>query len=517
MLETINKNIISKLLNDCDIVRFTKYNDPNPFKNFPIENNNFISNFDICDGPLLKKVFRLINNDSYQYQNVDRFKSIKPSMENINTTNYIIKRNKYLINELKKITNSTCNFNINCNLNDAIEKLNNQTNYAKINKYFINKYNTKFINGLFSIIPDEILNLILSNSNVEDLNKLIFVNKYFYGSIINKINTNYFDNIIDTHLHNYNSYMLVGYNNKLLALQHKKYYKKYYKFLDLDIDELFSENLFENIENKLYLKLSYGIYIGIENKDKYELIMIPQYNKKYLIYIKYISNKISFSLITKKYKYFLSINEFGKLYQFTKINDIVKLKGSINTRKYYDMTIKKYNSLKGIVNCKYEKFDAIGYIHNMYGNKIYRVSYCGVINYTDQYEYGIMIYTNNNIYIGTFTDNIHDDFGTLFYNNGDKYTGDFYEGLKEGYGIMEYKNGDVYYGEWENNKKDGVGTYIEYNGRQYKSYWINNIEDCDNRKYFISPRQIINNFKKFDAKKNLTLLLKSCSCYNPKI
>lgn len=52
------------------------------------------------------------------------------------------------------------------------------------------------------------------------------------------------------------------------------------------------------------------------------------------------------------------------------------------------------------------------------------------------------------------------------------YDGDFHDDKKEGNGIMLYSNNDRYIGEWRNNKR-GFGILTLSNGEICESQWIN--------------------------------------------
>lgn len=55
------------------------------------------------------------------------------------------------------------------------------------------------------------------------------------------------------------------------------------------------------------------------------------------------------------------------------------------------------------------------------------------------------------------------------YEEKGKYTGDRNKnGEKDGFGTMMFSNGDVYTGSWHNNKKDGQGKYTYSNKDVYE-------------------------------------------------
>jgi hypothetical protein len=61
---------------------------------------------------------------------------------------------------------------------------------------------------------------------------------------------------------------------------------------------------------------------------------------------------------------------------------------------------------------------------------------------------------------------------TLIYGNGDCYTGYANDYHPEGYGVMRYSNQDVYTGEWVDGKRSGEGCFISADGKEeYVGIW----------------------------------------------
>lgn len=76
----------------------------------------------------------------------------------------------------------------------------------------------------------------------------------------------------------------------------------------------------------------------------------------------------------------------------------------------------------------------------------------------------------NEIYIGSFVDNLYSDSGTLITDTG-KYIGLFKNGVCTSYGMMIYKNNDIYVGYWYNGKRSTFGKLKYANGDYYSGTW----------------------------------------------
>lgn len=104
---------------------------------------------------------------------------------------------------------------------------------------------------------------------------------------------------------------------------------------------------------------------------------------------------------------------------------------------------------------------------------------------------GVLLYENNNKYVGVFQDGLPHGLGTLFYPDGRRYTGEWVNGKREGGGVMVFSDGHLQRGLWRNNKMirpvqieksinlsrkgcikgncvDGEGTYVAYDGSTYQ-------------------------------------------------
>lgn len=83
----------------------------------------------------------------------------------------------------------------------------------------------------------------------------------------------------------------------------------------------------------------------------------------------------------------------------------------------------------------------------------------------------------------------------MIYSNGDIYEGSWLNDLKHGYGILEKKNGDKYYGHWNIGLKEGQGYYYySSTGKIYLGEWhedaprcgiFTDVDDESNKKVFI--------------------------------
>ena len=58
-----------------------------------------------------------------------------------------------------------------------------------------------------------------------------------------------------------------------------------------------------------------------------------------------------------------------------------------------------------------------------------------------------MKYTNEDLYIGNWVNEIKNGNGVIIYRNGDQYEGNWINGVKEGKGLMKYINGNELEGE----------------------------------------------------------------------
>lgn len=56
-------------------------------------------------------------------------------------------------------------------------------------------------------------------------------------------------------------------------------------------------------------------------------------------------------------------------------------------------------------------------------------------------------------------------YGTCQFTNGE-YTGEIVKGIRQGYGIMKFSNYDIYKGDWEDGKMQGIGTYKFFNSKE---------------------------------------------------
>ena len=87
---------------------------------------------------------------------------------------------------------------------------------------------------------------------------------------------------------------------------------------------------------------------------------------------------------------------------------------------------------------------------------------------------GKMLYSNGNIYDGSWIDGKHNGYGKYIYTNGNIYEGNFEENKINGYGKIIYSNGNIYEGFFKEDKMDGIGKMIYQDSiiKSITSYWI---------------------------------------------
>ena len=67
-----------------------------------------------------------------------------------------------------------------------------------------------------------------------------------------------------------------------------------------------------------------------------------------------------------------------------------------------------------------------------------------------------------------------ENYGIINYSNGDIYEGEFKNGIAEGYGVINYLNGEKYQGEWKNGKAEGFGREFHSDGTKFEGEFHNN-------------------------------------------
>ena len=80
---------------------------------------------------------------------------------------------------------------------------------------------------------------------------------------------------------------------------------------------------------------------------------------------------------------------------------------------------------------------------------------------------GSLTWMNGDKYEGSFKNGLRHGEGTLAWINGENFRGSFIEGKRNGYGVMQYSNGESYAGDWQNDTFNGIGIYIFSNGAKY--------------------------------------------------
>lgn len=80
-------------------------------------------------------------------------------------------------------------------------------------------------------------------------------------------------------------------------------------------------------------------------------------------------------------------------------------------------------------------------------------------------------------YFGCFINRVKNGYGKQIWTDNEVYEGSYKDGLFDGYGIYYFKNGDYYIGEWKNNEKCGFGEQKYSNGKAYIGYFKDDKKD----------------------------------------
>lgn len=92
----------------------------------------------------------------------------------------------------------------------------------------------------------------------------------------------------------------------------------------------------------------------------------------------------------------------------------------------------------------------------------------------DKYENDGILINDSGKYIGFFKDHLIDSYGIMIYSNGDIYSGYWHNGKRNIFGKIKYKNGNYYSGIWCEDKFDEFGIY--YNNK-YRITYIGTFKD----------------------------------------
>jgi len=84
----------------------------------------------------------------------------------------------------------------------------------------------------------------------------------------------------------------------------------------------------------------------------------------------------------------------------------------------------------------------------------------------------MMMYENNDKFVGDFDGNGFKVFGILEYANGDKFSGDFEQGARKR-GVMTFKSGDEFSGSYQDGVFEGSGNIKYANGDFYQGEFHN--------------------------------------------
>lgn len=142
--------------------------------------------------------------------------------------------------------------------------------------------------------------------------------------------------------------------------------------------------------------------------------------------------------------------------------------------------------------------------------------YFGSVNKTYQREgLGIWCEYNGTIYCGGWKNDLFSNFGRILYSNGDHYIGSFKNGYINGYGTKYFKSKSKYYsGEWKNNKKHGLGKIYYKNSLLFEGIWKRNKKQGNGIEY--SKNSVKKGLYVNDKKQNYfeVISLKNKKSYN---
>lgn len=85
---------------------------------------------------------------------------------------------------------------------------------------------------------------------------------------------------------------------------------------------------------------------------------------------------------------------------------------------------------------------------------------------------------------GCISGNCVDGIGKYIYSDGDIYEGSFMNSKRHGNGKYQYIEGDYYEGDWNYDSRDGLGYYKWPSGNEYIGYWANNSQNGKGTKYY---------------------------------
>mmetsp|Transcript_60034 Transcript_60034/g.105076 ORF Transcript_60034/g.105076 Transcript_60034/m.105076 type:complete len:224 (-) Transcript_60034:13-684(-) len=80
----------------------------------------------------------------------------------------------------------------------------------------------------------------------------------------------------------------------------------------------------------------------------------------------------------------------------------------------------------------------------------------GIRNGAGSYTYR----DTQDVFTGTFVNNVKTGMGRVNYKKGGFYQGSFQDGKRHGEGTFQYPNKDIYSGMWKDGKRHGKGTYV---------------------------------------------------------
>jgi hypothetical protein len=130
-------------------------------------------------------------------------------------------------------------------------------------------------------------------------------------------------------------------------------------------------------------------------------------------------------------------------------------------------------------------------------------------DYGQRHGEGEMIWSNGDVYRGTFVRDVRQGHGTLAFappatiasiqqnpqDDGGEYVGDWRADQMHGSGTRRYPNGDVYMGEYNEGVRHGQGRFYYANGDLYWGTWLNNQMHGPGRYYYASGQRFEGSFQ----------------------
>lgn len=113
---------------------------------------------------------------------------------------------------------------------------------------------------------------------------------------------------------------------------------------------------------------------------------------------------------------------------------------------------------------------------------------------------GVQTWSNGDVYVGTFSDDLRNGQGTLTFADGSEYVGNWSLNLMHGLGTRRFPNGDVYTGPYYDGKRQTTednreGRFYYANGDLYVGSWWDDQMHGSGRYYYTSGQRFEGTFR----------------------